>query len=181
MPLTRNTAGQMYALTVFAPIVPDRVDALRAYLRSLPRRPSPFARVDATHFARWVIIPDFVNDPSQPRAEHLPSPHLLFSATFDGPLERFLDDMCEKLAAQAGEIWGSCVGAPLPAVGEPLKAYLKHNQIQTGLFFSAYPAADVATVKRALDVRAHTIALAVRSQGMEPGALQQAFLEEFGA
>ena len=181
MPVTKNTAGQMYALTVFTPIVPDRVDRLRAYLRSLPRRPSPLARLDATHFARWVIIPDFVNDPSQPRPEHLPSPYLLFSATFDGTLERYLDDMCEKVAAEAEEIWGSCIGAPQPAGGAPLKAYLKHNQIQTGLFFSAYPDADVATIKRALDVRVNTIAFAVRSQGMEPRALQQAFLEEFGS
>lgn len=180
MPLTSNTAGRMYALTVFTPIVPDRVDRLRGYLGSLPRRPSPLARLESTHFARWVIVPDFVSDDSQPRPEDLPSPYLLFSATFDGALDSYLDDLCEKLADEAEEIWGSCSGAPQPARGPALKGYLKHNQIQTGLFFSAYPDADVATVKQALDVRAKTIAFAVSSQGMGPEDLQRAFLKDLG-
>lgn len=179
MPLTSNTAGQMYALTVFTPIVPDRLDGLRTFLGGLPRQPSPLASLSAAHFARWVVIPDFVSDPSQPQPEHLPSPYLLFSATLDGDRDAFLDDLCDKLAVEAEEIWGACVGAPQPTRGAPLKAYLIHNQIDTGLFFAAYPDARVETVRAALDVRAKTIALAVRSQDMDPAALQQAFLEEF--
>jgi len=180
MPLTSNTAAQMYALTVFTPIVPDRVGELRAYLGSLPRRSSPLGRLGSTHFARWVIVPDFINDDSQPQPEHLPSPYLLFSSTFDGALDPYLDDLCVKLTDEAEEIWGRCVGAPQPARGPALKGYLKHNQIQTGLFFSAYPDADVATVKQALDVQAKAIAFAVSSQGMEPEDLQRTFLQEFG-
>jgi hypothetical protein len=177
--LTSNTAGRMYALTVFTPVIADRVEGLRAVLAELPRLPSPLARLAATHFARWVIIPDFVSDASQPAPEHLPSPYLLFSATFDGTLDQYLDDLCEALATEAQEIWGCCVGAPAPPRGEALKAYLRHNQIQTGLFFSAYPQADVETVKAALVLRAKTIDFAVRSQGMGPQELHRAFLEEF--
>lgn len=169
----------MYALTVFTPILADRLDSLRTFLDSLPRRPSPLARLSTTHFARWVIVPDFVNDPRQPQPEDLSSPYLLFSATFDGTLDPYLDDLCETLAPEAEQIWGSCIGAPQPARGAALKEYLKHNQIQTGLFFSAYPTASVQTVRDALGARANTIAFAVRSQGMEPAALHEAFLEEF--
>lgn len=179
MPLTKNTAGQMYALTVFTPIIADRLSRLEATLAHLPRRPSPVARLGATHFARFVIVPDFVSDASQPAPESLPSPYLLFSATFDGTLDGYLNDLCQELAAEAQEIWGCCMGAPQPARGTALKAYLQHNQIQTGLFFSAYPDADVATVTAALRLRAQTIALAIRSQGMAPEELRQAFLEEF--
>lgn len=180
MPVTNNTAGQMYALTVFTPIVPDRLQELRDHLAGLPRDASPLARLGDTHFARWVIVPAFVSDPSQPRDEHLPSPYLLFSATFDGQLDAYLDSLCTELAAEAQTIWGCCVGAPEPAAGSALKAYLKHNQIQTGLFFSAYPDATVDQVRQALDARARTIALAVRGQSMEPAELQQKFLAEFG-
>ncbi len=180
MPVSANEAGQMYALTVFTPIISGRVDGLRDYLGGLPRRPSPLARVRATHFARWVIVADFVNDPSQPASEHLASPYLLFSATFDGGLGPYLDDLCRELAPEAEEIWGCCMGAPQPARGAELRAYLEHNQIQTGLFFSAYPDAGVETVRNALDVRVQTIAFAVLSQGLDSAALQQAFLGEFG-
>jgi hypothetical protein len=84
-----------------------------------------------------------------------------------------------KAGSRPREIWGCCIGAPRPARGAALKAYLEHNQIQTGLFFAAYPTASVAAVKEALSVRAKTIAFAVGSQGMDPAALQKAFIEEF--
>jgi hypothetical protein len=177
--LTSNTAGQMYALTVLTPIMADRVATLQSVLEKLPKRPSPLARVTGTHFARFVVIADFISDPSQPAPEHLPSPYLLFSATLDGDRGPYLDELCDKLGDEAQQIWGCCVGAPDPARGAPLKAYLTHNQLDTGLFFSAYPQADVETVKAALALRRRTIDFAVRGQGMSPEDLQAAFLKEF--
>ena len=179
MPLTCNTLGGMYALTVFTPIMAHRLDEVRAFLRGLPPQSSPLQRLEMVHFARWVIVPDFVSAPSQPRPEHLPSPYLLFSATFDGTLDAFLDDLCDKLASEAETIWGCCTGAPAPACGAALKAYLKHNQIQTGLFFAAYPDASVTTVKRALETRSKAIAFAAQAQTMEVQALREAFIQEF--
>jgi hypothetical protein len=179
--VTSNVAGQMYALTVFTPIVPDRLQELRDYLAGLPREPSPLGRLGAAHFARWVVVPDFISDPSQPRKDHLPTPYLLFSATLDGQLDAFLDDLCQQLAEEVQAIWGCCEGAPTPASGPALRDYLKHNQIDTGLFFAAYPDATVQQVRSALDARAKTIALAVRTQGMRPEQLRRAFLEEFGS
>jgi hypothetical protein len=177
--LTSNTAGQMYALTVLTPIVADRFATLQSVLDSLPRRPSPLAQVTGTHFARFVVMADFIGDASQPAPEHLPSPYLLFSATLDGERDRYLDELCHTLGDEAEQIWGCCVGAPDPARGAPLKAYLIHNQLDTSLFFSAYPQADVETVKAALALRRRTIDFAVRGQGMSPEELQAAFLKEF--
>jgi hypothetical protein len=179
VPLTSNTVGRMYALTVFTPVIADRIDDLRAFLDGLPPQSSPLQRLEMVHFARWVIVPDFVSDRSQPRPEHLPSPYLLFSATFDGSLDAFLDDLCDKLASEAETIWGCCTGAPAPARGAALQAYLRHNQIQTGLFFAAYPDASVTTVKRALETRSKAFAFAARAQSMEVQALREAFIEEF--
>ncbi len=168
----------MYALTVFTPIDPGRLDHLSHYIDTLPT-PSPMTRMVATHFARWVIVPDFISDPGQPHRESLPGPYLLFSATFDGTLERYLDDLCEQIPDEAAEIWGSCIGAPQPAAGAALQAYLRHNQIDTGLFFAAYPGASAALVKEALSTREKTIAFAVDSQGMSSAQMRAAFLEAF--
>jgi hypothetical protein len=168
----------MYALTVFTPIDPARHDHLSQYIDALPT-PSPMARLPGTHFARWVIVPDFISDVSQPHRESLPGPYLLFSATFDGTLDRYLDDLCAQIADEAAEIWGCCIGAPQPAAGPALQAYLRHNQIDTGLFFAAYPGASAELVKAALQTREQTIAFAVESQGMSPADMRAAFLKAF--
>ncbi|HWI08950.1 MAG TPA: hypothetical protein VNT54_15720, partial [Solirubrobacteraceae bacterium] len=124
----------------------------------------------------------FHNDPSwgQRHEEHLDLPYLIFTSNFDGDLESYLDELCEKLAPEAKEIWGRCVGCPASAKGAELKKYLKHNQINTGIFYAPYGHATVGTVKRSLRQRERMIEFAVRSQGLDPGALQQAFLADFG-
>ena len=84
-----------------------------------------------------------------------------------------------KLAAEAKEIWGRCVGCPADATGPQLKAYLLHNKIDTGFFVAAYPHATVAQVKGALDGRSRLIDFAVRAESLGPDELWQSFMEEF--
>lgn len=177
-----NVSGQAYAFMAMTPVRPGEHDALRTYLTELPRGPdSPLARIERTHFARWVIVEDFVNDPDQPSQDHLPCPSLVFSSNLDGPLDTYLDELCERLAPEAREIWGRCVGCPDGAAGPALKAYLMHNQIDTGFFVAAYPAATVARVRGALAAREQLVALAIRGQELAPAELQRAFGEELGA
>src|SRR3712207_417855 len=144
MCLSADRAGQACAVTVLTPIVPGQEDALRAYLEGLDVRDSPLARLERTHFGRWVIVPDFARDPAQPT---LGIQYLLFTAGPDGPLESWLDELCDRLAPEAAEIWGRCVGCPTPSSGRGLKAYLLHNRIRTGQFVAAYPNATVRRVK----------------------------------
>ena len=87
--------------------------------------------------------------------------------------------MQHLMGYEAEAIWSCCVGAPDPAQGAALKAYLIHNQIQTGLFFSDYPTANVATVVNALATRDQLIDFAIKGQGMGPDDLQRAFMEDF--
>ena len=179
MPVNSNVVGQAYALMVLTPILPGREDELRTYLEGLRERGSPLARLPRTHFARWVIVPDFMNDPQQPKEDHLGCQYLVFTSNFDGRLASYLDELCEELAPEAHEIWGRCAGCPESAAGAELKAYLLHNQVDTGLFVAAYPNAPVAKVRESLDLRQRTIEFAVRAQGMEPHELQRAFTAEF--
>ncbi len=178
-----NVTGQAYAFMAMTPVKPGEEQPLADYLRGLRSRgPSPLARVSRTHIARFVIVPDFHNDPAwkQRREEHLDLNYLIFTSNLDGDIDSYLDELCDKLAPEAKEIWGRCVGCPQGAEGAALKRYLRHNQIDTGIFFAAYGHASVAAVKHALREREKMIAFAIRAQGMQPAALQKSFLGEFG-
>jgi hypothetical protein len=178
-----NVSDQAYAFMAMTPIQPGEERPLADYLRALrDQGPSPLAKLPRTHIGRFVIVPDFHHDPTwkQRKEEHLDLNYLIFTTNHDGDLDSYLDELCEKLAPEAQEIWGRCVGCPQSAKGAELKKYLKHNQIDSGIFFAAYGQATVGRVKKVLREREQTIAFAIRAQGMEPEALQQAFLAEFG-
>src|SRR4051794_29983238 len=100
LPLTGNTLGQAYALTVLTPIRPEAEEGLRTRLAEFEHAASqhmwesPLESLGRTHFARWVVIDDFRNDPSQPTEDHLACHYLLFTATLDGELDSYLDRLC---------------------------------------------------------------------------------------
>jgi hypothetical protein len=175
-----DTAGQASAFMAMTPIAPGEEPSLRAYLEALPQRDSPLSRLGRTHFARWVILMDFVNDPSQPHEDNLSTPYLVFTSNFDGPADTYLDELCVELAPEAQEIWGRCSGCPASAAGAALKEYLLEHRVESGFFVAAYPKATVTKVKASLDLRERMIELAVRSEHMEPAELRRAFDEEIG-
>lgn len=176
-----NRNGQAYGFQAMTPIKPGEEDELRAYLEGMHAQGSPLAKLARVHMGRFVIIKDFFIDPSWgQKEEHLDLEYLVFTTNHDGDLDSFLDDLCEKLAPEAPEIWGHCVGCPESASGAALKTYLKHNQIDCGFFYAAYGDATVRDVKAALAQRDQVIDFATRTQGMEPAELQSAFLAEFG-
>ena len=174
-----DRSGQAGALTVLTPIAPGAEPELRAYLEGLREAGSPLARLPRTHFGRWVIVSELVPE-DEPEPDRLAGPYLLFTASFDGPLDSYLDELCGELTAEAREIWGRCSGAPRPPVGAPLKAYLRAHHQTTGFFVAAYPKATVAQVHAALAQREGVIAFARAAQGMDPAHLQAAFLERLG-
>ena len=178
-----NVSGQAYAFMAMTPIKPGEEKPLAEYLRGLrDRGPSPLSKLSRTHMGRFVIVPDFHNDATwkQRHEEHLDLNYLIFTSNLDGDVDSYLDELCDKLAPEAKEIWGRCVGCPESASGPALKKYLKHNQIKSGIFFAAYGQATVGKVNDALAQREQMIAFAIRAQGMDPEALQQAFVSEFG-
>jgi hypothetical protein len=172
-----NVAGQAYAFLALTPIVDGEEPALRAAIEGLAVT-RPFERLERTHFARLVILPDWVNDPAQPTEDHLRSQYLIFSTTFDGPRDSYLDELCKELAPEASEVWGRCVGCPKRARGAPLKRYLLHNQIDIGFFVAAYPKATVQQVTAALARRRQVADFAIRTQGLEASELRAAYKRE---
>jgi len=178
-----NVSGQAYAFMAMTPVKPGEEDALTTYLRGLRAAgPSPLSRLSRTHLARFVVVRDFHNDRAwhQRSEEHLDLPYLIFTSNLDGDLDSYLDELCSELAREAQEIWGRCIGCPASASGAELKHYLKHNQIDTGIFFAAYGQAPVGKVTASLARRERMIEFARTSQGLDPAALQQKFLTTFG-
>ncbi|UUY05928.1 hypothetical protein LRS13_10545 [Svornostia abyssi] len=174
-----NRAGQAYALTFLCPIMPGHEDLLRDELEHLGADgPGPLARLPRTHFGRWVICPDFVTDPAQPHPDSLGCEYLIFTCCIDGDPDSYLDALCTELAPETRRIWRHCINAPDPAEGPALKAYLQHNQIRTGLFYSAYPTTTVPDVRRVLGQRSALRRLAVDAPDLSPAELQQRFLAE---
>lgn len=175
-----NTNGQAYAFMAATPIIPgleavllDRLAAFR------PGEDSPLARMGSTHFARWVVLNDLVYQGRPQTRDHLQSAYLLFVSNFDGPLDRYLDAMLEHMSSEAQEVWSCCVGFPGTQDRIAFKTYLKHNQVKTTFFVSAYPDATVAAVRSSLARRQQITDFAVRAQGLDSVALQQAWLREF--
>ena len=175
-----DQSGQAYALTVMTPIKAGEEDALRSFLEGLPQSASPLARLPGTHFGRWLIVPRFEGaaQGEQPPPDELASQYLVFTSNFDGPLDPYLDALCERLAPEAPEIWGRCVG--WAGGGGALKDYLLRHSVKTGFFVAAYGKSTLEEVRRALDTRERVIDFAVAAQSMAPGDLQRAFRDEFG-
>lgn len=172
-----NRSGQAYAFMAMTPVKDGHEDELRDYLEALDQHTSPFAALPQTHFGRWVIIRDWVNSRAQPKRDHLGCPYLIFTSNLHGSIEDYLGALCELEQAQA--IWSHCIGCPTPAKGQPLKAYLLHNQLDTGFFVAAYPDASVAQVQAGLALREQLAAFATSSQGMDAQTLKDAFDKEF--
>jgi hypothetical protein len=175
-----NTSGQAYALMTVTPILPDMEAKLLDRLAALPtEESSPLARMGTTHFGRWIVLHDLVYQGLPQARDSLQSPYLIFVSNFDGDLDTYLNAMLDELAAEAGAIWSCCVGFPGTGDRNAFKDYLKHNQVETTFFVSAYPEASVADVRHSLALRERITEFAITAQSLDGSSLQQAWAREF--
>jgi hypothetical protein len=133
-----KTIGQVTELTVITPISEGKANNLRDVLNAIQVNPdSPIKRISSIHYARWVI---FDNDS-----------RLLFTSNFDGTWEKYLRDFVELAAEGLDKIWSNCVDYPGAKPYEAFAKYVRAHQVETNLFYAAYPDASVPTVIKALD------------------------------
>lgn len=171
---------QAEALTVFTPILPDRVGPLQDVLDALPvGEGSPLARPARTHFARWVIIPELVFEGPPQKPDTLSSQYLLFTSSFDGATDTYLDALRTQAKAEVDAVWNNCVGYPGSDDKKAFVAYIRRNHIRTNFFVTAYAHLPVPEVRKALELRERLIKFACDTQGFDDSELQKAFLERF--
>jgi hypothetical protein len=176
----RNRTGTAYSLTTMTAILPGHEEAVREVIETVPRgAASPLARLDGLHFSRLHIFDELVYQGPPQKPDKLNSAYLVFTASLDGDLDPFLDEICRKLPAEADSWWGHCVAYPGTADPAAFRRWMRHNQIQTALFSSPYPNESVAAVREALALREQVLAFAIGAQGLPPAELQARFRETF--
>jgi hypothetical protein len=177
----RNKTGGVYSLTVFTPIQHGHEEAVREVIENLPMGPeSPLARLDTLHLSRLQIFDHLIyQGPRQRHRDTLKSQHLVFTSSFDGDLDPYLETICLRLGAEADSWWGHCVGYPGAADPAAFKRWIRAHKVDSSLFASAYHGATVKQVREALDVQQRLVAFAAEAQGMEPGELQERFRATF--
>ena len=165
-----NRVGAAYSLTVIAPIVAGREEEAREAIEALPA--DFLARLEGLHFSRIHVISDLVfQGPQQRHRDHLRASHLVFTSTFDGELEPYL----EALRPVADTWWRFCVGYP----GDDFVAWVRAHQVDSALFASAHPEATVPGVLESLALRERIIDFAIASRELEPAELQRRFRDAF--
>jgi hypothetical protein len=177
----RNKVGGVYSLTTFAPIIHGHEEAVREVIESLPVGPqSPLARLDALHLSRLQIFDHLVHQgPRQRHRDTLEHHHLVFTSSFDGELDPYLDAICSRLGAEADSWWSHCVDYPGTSDRDGFKRWIRAHKVDSSLFASAYHGASVKRVRDALETRERLLDFAVAAQGLEPAELQQRFRSTF--
>jgi hypothetical protein len=177
----RNRVGGAYSLTVFTPILAGHEDAVQAVIEALPvGADSPLARLDGLHFSRLQIFRELVHQGSKQRKrDRLRSSQLVFTSTFDGELDPYLDALCARLGAEADAWWEHCAGYPGTAERAAFRRYIRAHQVDSSLFASAHPDASVAQVRESLELRERIVDFAADAQGLGAAELQAGFRERF--
>ena len=164
--------GTFCALTPLAD-----ADGARAELGGwAPGEDSPLAKVPATHFARFVVLPGPRREGAAQPAEEPAPPSLMFSAFFDGDAALWLEGLCAAMPAETGRVWRHCAGWPGDPArhGHAVRRWLLDHRVPATAVFGAYPDASLAAVREALAFRARFRAFAL-ARPVAPGA-RDAFL-----
>lgn len=128
-----DSVGVVTALTTIAPIIPERLQQLKAVLANVQANPSQsIAKISTIHFARWVIID---NDT-----------RLLFCSNFDGTFEDYIQDFVREIPEGLDAIWGNCVGYPGSNPIEDFFKYINQYKFANNTFYAAYPHLTVPDV-----------------------------------
>ena len=168
-----NRVGAAYSLTVVAPVVAGREAEAREAIEALPA--DFLAQLGNLHFSRIHIVSDLVfQGPQQRHRDHLRASQLVFTSTFDGELEPYL----EALRPVADTWWQYCAGYP-GAAGEEFVPWVLEHQLDSSLFASAHPDATVPGVLESLALRERIVDFAIEARALEPAELQRRFRDEF--
>ena len=175
-----DKTGVVSALTVFAPIVPGHEEAVREVIEGLPRgEASPLARLSQLHCSRLQIFDRLVHQGGGQKPDSLLSSWLVFTSSYDGELDAYLDAICDEIPTEADSWWSHCVGYPGTSDRAGFRRYVRSHHRRTDLFAAAYPPATVGDVREALALRGRLLDFVVDTQGLDAAALQQRFVAEF--
>lgn len=165
-----NRAG----LAALLPVRDGRNAELREELEALSaQRPSPFARITSTHFARLVLIEAFPDRNGKPLARVPPC--LFFAAEFDIPVAGFLEALCTLLPTEADAVFGTCAGYPGVNAPPLFADWVKRHCVRAGFSLHGNPQARVGQVVDSLRLRERIIEFALETRALDPASLKEAW------
>jgi hypothetical protein len=170
-----NAYGNGYGLTALLPIVAGREDDLEAHLATLDPLASPFGRVPQAHFTRLLVIRDLVYQGPPQIPESLDSSYLIFTSSFDGKLDRYLQDVARLVGDDAAEVFAHTVGFPGLADTGAFAAWITKHKRDNGYVLTPWPFASVGDVKEGLRVQKGFGELVEGAREMDDAELQAAF------
>ena len=168
-----NIAGKAYAMNVITPIRWYKVWINRLIFKIALSKPSTLKgliTLSLIHYARWVIIPRnaFPHlDPSQPK-ENLNYAYMLFFSNFNGSWDQYVDSFTFAIPSGLDLFWKWNVRYPKSVPLTPFHNYIRHNQIDTSHYYSAYPMAASNDVKSAKKLKQALIDFNLASSNKTP-------------
>lgn len=168
-----NIAGKAYAMNVITPIRWYMAWINRLIFKIALKKPSTLKgliTLSLIHYARWVIIPrdSFPRlDPSQPK-EELNYSYMLFFSNFNGSWDQYVDSFTFAIPSGLDLFWKWNVRYPKSVPLTPFHDYIRHNQIDTAHYYTAYPMAASNDVKSAQKVKKALIAFTATSSDKAP-------------
>lgn len=139
-PVQSKTVGVVTELTLVNPVKPGLGPKLRQVLSRV--RPEVIRPLVTIHFARWFLIDD--------------DTRLVFCSNFDGKLTDYLRDFTQVMPQGMDGIWGNCVDYPAAGCRDfpAFEAWVAKYQVETTLWYAAYPTVSVKDVITAVDAKA---------------------------
>lgn len=186
-----NKSGKAYALTTICPIFnglnlvehPDH-----EYLRSFDKitrtriqrlqehQGSPFARVPDTYFARLFVLNDvFFEQGNDVARDHLQSKYIVFTSTFHGDLDIWLNGLWQHAEQDVRAIWQYAVAFDQVNSAKDFIKYIKKCQLKTTLFFNGSDDHSLAYQLKALYIKQMFSEFALKNQGKNPRELHLAY------
>jgi hypothetical protein len=164
-------------LAALLPVLEGREVELQDALEALPTgHRSPFGRIGSTHFARLLIVDDFLGPDGLPLGD-MPA-CLFFGAEFDMPVAGYLEALCVRLPEQADALFGHCAEYPGADLPPAFAEWMKSHRVRPGFSLQANPQATVHEVVTALALRKRIIDFALATRNLAPAALRAAWEAE---
>lgn len=186
-----NKSGNAYALTTLCPIKNGLnveeypyYEYLRAFdkitrsriQRLKEHKSSPFARIENTYFARLFVLNDiFFEQGNDVIREHLQSKYIVFTSTFHGNLDTWLNEFWNHSEANILSIWQHAVGFERVQSASDFVKYIKKCQIKTTLFFNGSDDHSLAQQLKALYIKQMFSEFVLKHQECSAHELRKAY------
>ncbi len=194
-----NIAGKAFAMNLITPIERKQVKWNKvAFWLLTPSKPRNFLNwftkrlgprfdfaaklnglitLSMIHYARWVIVkpeewPHLGTE--QPREDPAYAYQLFFS-NFNGSWAQYVDSFSAGIPEGLDGLWNKNVGWPTSVPQGPFHDYVRHNEVWTNYYYSAYPMAASNDIKSSKRLRNELLDFIDRSEKMGAKEFQREY------